>query len=61
MRGTWKSDKYGLKQLKAGDVITVETGNRHLWSYLRNRGDMLGMTLKGRKLGGQTWQVTRTD
>lgn len=61
MRGTWNSDKYGLKRLKAGDVIEVKTSNRHLWSYLRNRGDMLGMTLKAKKLGGRWWEVTRTE
>lgn len=61
MRGTWRSDKYGLKRLEVGAVIVIESRNRELWSYLRNRGDVLGMTLKGRKLGGQRWQITRVE
>lgn len=61
MRGNWRSDKYGLKRLGVGDVITVESKNRSLWSYLRNRGDVLNMTLKGTKLGGLQWRVTRVE
>lgn len=61
MRGTWNSDKYGLKRLKAGDVIEVKSKNDSFYSYLRNRGDMLGMTLKARKLGGRWWEVTRVE
>lgn len=61
MRGTWRSDIYGLKRLGVGDVIIIETKNRSLYSYLRNRGDVLCMTLKGKRLGERLWQVMRVE
>lgn len=56
-----RKDKYGLRALAVGQSIVVESRNRHLWSYLANRGDVLNMTLKGHKLGGGRWIVTRIE
>lgn len=56
-----RKDKYGLRALAVGQSIEVESCNGHFWSYLANRGDVLNMTLKGHKLGGGRWRVTRVE